>query len=452
MTDVDLLIRDVTIVDPDAGVRSGSVLVADGRIVDTVADASGIGAREVIEGRGRHLFPGVIDPHTHIGFAGDFAGDLVSETRSALRGGVTTMMSFHRHYASANPEPYDVDELATMIEDTAATDVGLHFGLLTRAQVRHLDDYIAQGVSSFKFYLAYRGADGRTVGMLNECDDAVMYEAFQTIGRHPHAVAGIHAENTDIVAASVAAAKAEGDDLAAWSRARPVVSEMEGVSRACFFARLTGTTLYLVHLGTPDVIDFTFAQRQDVKLAIETCPHYLTHTTDYEGGALAKINPPIRDQHAVDAVWDRVFDGTVDTIGTDHCAVHRASKEGSMWDAKAGFAGVATMLPVMLSEGYHARGLDLVTIARLTSTHAAELFNLPRKGHLRPGADADLVLVDLDQEWTIDSADLESNSDYSIYDGRTLRGAPVMTISRGEVVMTDGEVVAEAGRGRFLRR
>jgi len=449
---IDLLIRDIDVVDPALGVRRGSVLIDAGQIVEVAPEARGVRAREVIDGRGLHLFPGVIDPHTHLGFAGDLRGDLHTETRSAALGGVTTVLSFHRHYASADPEPYDIDELAQLIEDTAAVDVGLHLGMLTQAQVDHLPSYIDQGVSSFKFYLAYRGADAKTVGMVNEIDDAVLYEAFGHLGRRPHTVAGIHAENTELVARHLAAARERGDDLAAWSAARPVVSEMEGVSRVSFFAELTGAALYIVHVGSPEVLDYAHRQRQRVRVSIETCPHYLTHTVDHPIGTRAKINPPIRDTAAREGVWHRLRDGVVDTIGTDHCAVHSSTKEGSVWGASAGFAGMATLLPVLISEGHHRRGLSLPTIARLTSANAARLFNLPQKGSLRAGADADLVLVDLHREWTVDALHLESASDFSIYDGTTLTGLPVCTIARGEVVARDGEVTAAVGRGRFLHR
>lgn len=448
----DLLITNVDIVDPVDGVRRGDIVVDGGRIVEIALANSGISAAETIDGTGLHAFPGVIDPHTHIGFAGNFVGDLQSETRSAAKGGVTTLLSFHRHYASADPEPYDVDELATYIEDNAAIDVGLHFGMLTREQVRHLPDYIDAGVSSFKFYLAYRGADAKTVGMVNEIDDGAIYEAFQHIGRRPHAVAGIHAENTDIVADYMAKVRPEGDDLAAWSAARPVISEMEGVSRMAFFARLTGAALYIVHIGSPEVIDFAAEQRAHVKISLETCPHYLTHTTETEVGNLAKINPPIRDLAAQNGVWKRLFDGVIDTIGTDHCAVHSSTKSGSMWDASAGFSGMATLLPVLISEGHHRRGLSLEAIARLTSTNSARLFNMPTKGRLTAGSDADIALVNLEEEWVVDPAQLDSASDFSIYQGQTLTGRPVVTVARGDVVMVDGEVTATAGRGHFLRR
>ena len=453
----DTLIRDTTIVDPVRGTYLGSVGISDGRIAAVAASPTGLQARTSIDGSGLCLFPGLIDPHTHLGYANEFAQDVVTETRSAALGGVTTVLSFHRHYGGAEPQPYrDLDVLKGVITDNATVDVGLHLGILTEAQAGELDRYIAEGVSSFKFYMAYRGEDGRTVGMINECDDGILLDAFETLAKTPHAVAGVHCENTEIIKRSVARVKAEGaGDLDAWHRARPPVGEIESVRRVGFFARRTGANLYLVHIGSPEVVAAALGEqrRSGARVWIETCPHYLTHTIDSEVGTLAKINPPVRTQEAVDAMWDRILAGDIDTLGTDHCAVARASKAGDIWEASAGFAGMGTLLPVLLDEGYHRRGFSLDSIARISSFNPARIFNLyPRKGCIEIGADADLVLVDLGLQRTVDSADLESASDFSIYEGRTLTGWPVMTMVRGRVVAQDGEVVAEPGAGEFIAR
>jgi dihydropyrimidinase len=146
-------------------------------------------------------------------------------------------------------------------------------------------------------------------------------------------------------------------------------------------------------------------------------------------------------------------DGTVDTIGSDHAARRKEKKTGTIWTSAAGFPGTGAILPVLLSEGFHRRGLPLARIVELTSYNPARIFGLyPRKGHLEVGADADLVIVDLDRERVCDGSTFQSHADYSLYDGRTLKGWPVLTMLRGQVIAEDGRVVGKPGAGRYLSR
>jgi dihydropyrimidinase len=148
-----------------------------------------------------------------------------------------------------------------------------------------------------------------------------------------------------------------------------------------------------------------------------------------------------------------VADGTIAVVGSDHNSRRRERKEGSIWKASAGFPGVSTLLPIMLGEGHHRRGLALERIVEVLCSNPARVFGLyPRKGTIAVGSDADLTLVDLDREGVVDSSAYESHADYSTYDGWTLRGWPVATVVRGEVVMREGEILADAGHGVYLPR
>lgn len=452
----DLVLRNGTIVDPVDGVYAGDVAVAGERIGAIVAPGTPLPAAREIDVRGKHVMPGVIEPHTHIGFANDFAADVASETASAALGGITTVFSFHRHYKSAQPKPYDdLPELIDIINRGAHTDMAIHLGILIEGQANELEKYIEQGVSSFKFYMAYRGADGKTVGMINEIDDGVMFDAFTVLGRHPHAVACVHCENTEIIGRRVKQVKQSGQaDLAAWNAARPSFAEAEHVRRAGYFAELAGCNLYYVHIGAELGLDEAIHQRARYeKITIETCPHYLTLTEQSALGPLAKVNPPVRKQRDLERIWQGLLDKDILTIGTDHCAMSRAKKAGNIWEASAGFPGMATMLPVMLSEGYHKRGMSLQHIAQALSYNAARAFNLyPRKGAIRIGSDADLVVVDLDLEKVVDPAALGSSSDFSLQEGETLKGWPVKTLLRGKVIAENGVITAQPGTGRYVAR
>lgn len=452
----DLLLTGGTIVDPVNGAYRGDLGIQDGKIAAVLLPGSSAAAREIVSIEGRHVFPGGIDPHTHLGYANPFAQDVASETVSAALGGITTVLSFHRHYQNALPTPYDdYPELVSTVEERAHVDVGLHFGILTEAQADELDKYIDLGVSSFKFYMAYRGADGKTVGMVNEIDDGVMYDSFERLSHHDHAVACVHCENTDIIGRYARRAKEQGlDGLAAWNAARPAFAEAEHVRRAGYFAEQAGCSLYYVHIGAKEGLSEALLQKQRYgRVTVETCTHYLTFTEDSDIGNLGKVNPPLRRQDDLERIWEGVISGEISCVGTDHCAVCRAQKAGTIWQAAAGFPGMATIFPVMLTEGYHKRGMSLQRIAQVTSYNAAKVFNmLPHKGTFQIGADADLAVVDIERERVVDAGVLGSVSDFSLYEGKTLKGWPVMTFLRGELVARDGKLLGGQGAGRFVKR
>jgi dihydropyrimidinase len=170
-------------------------------------------------------------------------------------------------------------------------------------------------------------------------------------------------------------------------------------------------------------------------------------------GSLGKANPPFRSADDVDALWEGLADGSINVVGSDHVPRKRAGKEKGIWQASQGFPGIATILPVLLSEGYHKRRLSLERICDVITAGPARIFNLePSKGRIAVGADADLTLVDLDKERVVKWQELESYADYSLYDGWKLKGWPVRTIVRGVTVMENGEIVGPAGHGKYLWR
>jgi allantoinase len=217
--------------------------------------------------------------------------------------------------------------------------------------------------------------------------------------------------------------------------------------------------LHIVHVSIPEGIRHIARAREDgLHVTTETCPHYLFFDhQDFERiGPAAKCAPPIRSRENVEELWDCVLSGLVDTIGSDHSPCTWDEKEKGMdniWKAWGGISGIQLLLPVMLSEGVNKRGLSLTLLVRMLSSNPARLFGLfPQKGSIRVGADADLVVVDLEKEWTLSADQLFYKNKFSAYVGSTFKGQVVQTLVRGKTVYEDGQIKAEAGYGKLLRR
>jgi allantoinase len=213
-----------------------------------------------------------------------------------------------------------------------------------------------------------------------------------------------------------------------------------------------------VHVScAPGLAAVDAARNKGVAMTAETCPHYLAFTEDdFERiGPALKCAPPIRDAATQAALWAELLAGRVDFIGSDHSPCPAADKqkgEDDIWQAWGGVAGIQATLPVLLTEGVHARGLSFETIAHLTATAPAQTFGLyPRKGAIAVGADADFAIVDPAREWTLDAAELETRGGVSAYLGKTFKGKVVRTIVRGRTVFADGDITGECGWGQFVR-
>jgi len=334
-------------------------------------------------------------------------------------------------------------------------DFAFHCLLMNERHLAELPAYISElDVRSFKYFSNFKGDEGAYLGV-EGTDNGFFYALCRTLAEHPEAVLAVHPENIEVVWRLAAELKASGrDDLAAWTESRPDFVEAHDMFTAFLFAEQTGCRIYIPHLSAAAGLEiYADHVRRGGRSVIETCPHYLTHTKDSELGTLVKVNPPVRTDADREALWTAIGDGRVVVVGSDHNSRRRERKQGSIWSASAGFPGVTTLLPVLLSEGHHKRGIPLERLIAAVTSTPARIFGLhPKKGTLAVGADADFALVDLDREETVDGSAYDSHADYSIYDGQTLKGWPVATVVRGETVMKDGEVVAAAGHGRRIDR
>jgi dihydropyrimidinase len=456
----DLTIRGGDAILPGRGRTLCDIAVRDGRIAAILAPGENASAREEISARGLVIMPGAIDVHLHLGHGKDISrpresGDADRETAAAAKGGITCIVPYLM--ASAAFETL-FDDVVAVTEQGARVDFGYHFIISTEEQLAGVPRYVGEyGVPSFKIFMNNRGGEGARLG-LPDIDDGFLFRLCEAAAAHSGMVCP-HPETIEIawvLRDRVKKQDPEGrNGLATWNATRPPLVEADAVQRAAYIASQAGAPLYVVHTSSAEALEAALRQRRTgAQIYIETCPHYLTHDINWSGGDLGKINPPLRETSDRERLWRALLSGEIDTVGTDH--VHRdiSSKQGGIWAASPGCPGLETLLPVLLSEGYHQRGLPLERIAELVSTNPARLMGLGHaKGSIAPGLDADLALVDLDAIWTLERADVVSSAGYSIYEGQTFRGRVTDAFVRGRQVLREGALIdAARGTGRYVHR
>lgn len=433
------------------GVSAVDILIRGGRIAAVVDRSVEADAVETVDMTGKLVLPGVIDPHVHLGKdirVPRDPDDAERETASAAAGGVTTMLVY---LMSSDSYIGELADAKAAMDSNSHTDYGFHFVLGTPEHLEEFTDYMGLGVSSFKFFMNFRGDEGKYLGMPGN-DDSFMYDLLRKSAEHG-AMINPHPENIELVRMF---RDIDHDDqrppLEAWNAARPAFVEAEAAQRVAYLASVTGASVYCVHTSSREAAEAITRQRASYpNIFIETCTQYLTLDTSSPAGVYAKVNPPIRPREDVEFLWQAFADGAIDAIGSDHNARHRVNKEKDIWSASAGFPGSGGILPLTLSQGL-ARGLDLATIVDAVSTRAAKLFGMyPRKGAIAVGSDADLVVIDRDTPSTITAATQHSAAEYTPWEGTTLPLSVIHTIVGGRFALRDGELT-DARAGRYIPR
>lgn len=449
---VDMLIKNGKVVIPKVGVREMDIAITVGKIVGLLEPNLSVTANAVIDVGGKYVLPGVIEPHAHLEQCG---GDkyYLTETKSAAVGGVTTVLNYVNDVGTYE-EVFKKDKETA--EKQAYVDFSTHFCLTSQGQLSKLNKYINEyGVSSFKFFMNFRGEEGAHVGIPG-IDDGFMFDCFLSLGKYRNVPACVHAENIEIGWLLRDKLKAAGrTDLRAWEENKPDYAEAEAIRRAMYLGEITNCPIYIVHVSSKKGLEEIkeYRSNRNSRVYAEACTHHLELTSDSDIGVAGKTSPPLRYGEDVEALWQGVADGTIDTIGSDHVPRKKATKTGTIWEASGGYPGVATLLPLLLSEGVNKRGIKIERIAELTSYNVAQIFNLyPQKGTIEIGTDADLTIVDLDVEKEVRWKDLCSCSDYTMYEGWKLKGWPVCTLVRGKIAMENGEIKGEPGHGQFIPR
>jgi allantoinase len=402
-------------------------------------------ARDEIDARGLTLLPGIIDVHLHFNEPGrtEWEG-AATGSRAFAAGGGTLFFDMPLNSTPCTVTARDVDLKRRALEAASTTDFALWGGLIP-GSVASMEEMSAAGVVGFKAFMSNSG-----LPEFPRADDATLFEGMQEAARLGLPVA-VHAESEELT--SSLARRMTGRGVRDFLRSRPVIAELDAIQRALLFAGETGAPLHIVHISSGRGVALAAAaQARGVDVSIETCAHYLFFTEeDVERlGAVAKCAPPLRSGDERDRLWTELVDGHVDIVASDHSPSEPRLKEGDFVSAWGGIAGVQSTLAVLLDRGHHQRQLPLERIASLVAGTPARRFRIASKGQLDAGFDADIVLVDLDESFTLDATDLHQRHKTSPYVGHSFRGRVKRTIRRGDTIFFDGRVVGES-KGRFVR-
>ncbi|HET7034869.1 MAG TPA: amidohydrolase family protein [Thermomicrobiaceae bacterium] len=448
----------------DTVVRGGEIVVSsgsypadigirDGRIAAIAAPEAGLRAPEVIDAAGRFVLPGFIDPHFHFKCHSHHLDTLPVALESAALGGITTALAMLIPNVDTPLRPLElIEEFQAFGEREAVIDFGFHVHLPEiPGALEQIEAAVAAGHPSFKLFLAYK-----SIGRM--ASDAHLLATMEAI-----AAAGgtllVHAEDGELIDRRIAQQIARGRIAPRdFLFAHPAEAEYLAVEKALDLARLTGCPLVILHISTARAVErIQQAKAEGQAVWVETCPQYLELSDDLlrRFGPLAKVSPPLRAQADAEALWRDLIAGRIDFVGSDHSPHSAESKRGgygNIFDCWYGAPGVQTMLPVM-HDAAHKRGQPLSALARWHAEQPARAYGLyPRKGVIQVGSDADLVIWDAEKEVTIRAEDQHGQSGYTLYEGRGVRGWPVMTLVRGQVVLDDGRLRVERGSGSFIPR
>ena len=482
---LDLVVKNVRVVRP--GQRSGEALdvgIKDGKFARVAPGIGADQANEVLDGKNRLAFPGLVDAHMHVGIYRPMAEDAVSESRAAAQGGVTTSLNYFRsgQYYLNRGGPYRefMPELLKLAEGNYWVDYGFHVAPIESGHIDEMDRLLTDwGVPSFKIFMFYGGyglhgkSDSQNqflmIGPEERYDIAhfefIMRSARRMMEKHPehadHISVSLHCELAEILDAYTKIVEREGklDGLAAYSAARPPHSEGIAIWIASYLAYETNClNINLLHLSSKKAIDAALMMQNvfpHIQFRREVTVGHLLLDIDCDCGVLAKVNPPIRPREDVEALWQAVLDRKVDWIVSDHACCNSEQKYSAkfpknIWMAKSGFGGTEYLLSGVLSEG-SKRGMTYSHMAELLCWNPAQRYGLATKGDIAPGYDADLVLVDPQESFVVRAAESESKQGYTPFEGKELTGRVKTTILRGQAVYDGGNVVGPA-RGRYIRR
>ncbi len=464
---VDLVIHNAEVVTP-TGTVSGGVAVDNETIVQVDGDERLPSGTTEVDADGNVLLPGAIDPHTHMGLAGyqggfdeHFEYDFETETRGAVHAGVTTMLTFLFQSETYVPS---VDKYAEVGSEQSYVDYGFHAVIQSEEHVEEIPDLAEKGVTSFKlFFNMYKTA--APILNIEHADVGRLYDTLKQLQDVPNGLAMVHAENDGLSKRKRAEVEADGrTDVTAWADASPPISEAMQVEQVARLVQDTQAPAYIVHVSARESVDILDKyQSLGVPIYGEVLAGHLAHHTGQDIGVFTKVSPPVRGPSHHRRLWEGISAGNLQHVGTDHAPSSLAGdvnrddidRYGDIWEApRVGRPGMGYLLPILLSEGVNKNRLTLEQVAKLSATNTAKRFGLyPQKGAIVPGADADLVIADMDKSVTVDDDFYRTMEPrWSSLHGWELTGLPTHTFVRGELAAADGELTVDKGLGEYIPR
>ena len=441
-----------------ADVGVADVRIEGETIVEIGRDLPAAKGDQVVLAKGKYVFPGGVDVHTHfeLPFMGTVsADDFLTGTRAALCGGTTTVVDF---IIPAKGKPL-AEAVKAWQEKAkkAVADFGFHMALpeFNEAVAKEIPSIIRKGVTSFKCFMAYKGA--------LQIDDGQLIGVFDAVGKNGGLVM-VHAENGDMIDVLTKQFTAEGKLTPEYHwRSHPALAEEEAVHRIIELSRFADQPIYIVHLSSADGLEkVKEAVAKGYKVFAETCPQYLLLPADlylkpnFEGAKWV-MSPPLRPADHLEKMWEGLGRGYIQTVATDHCSFNFKGQKDMGRDTFAkipnGIPSIGDRFNLLYTYGVGQGRLSLTRFVDVACTAPAKLFGMyPKKGSIVAGGDADLVIFDPEAKGAVSAKTSMHNVDYSAYEGMKLKGLPVSVLLRGKFAVRDGKYVGEQGAGQFIAR
>ena len=450
----DLLIKNGKVVledrvdDVEIAVRGGKIAAIGINLGDS---------QKTIDAEGMYVLPGVIDCHIHFCDPGraDWEG-FETGTKALAAGGTTCYMDMPLNNLPATTDGHALKLKLEAAKDTNYVDYTFYGGVapynLDKGQLKELDE---GGVVGYKAFLSTCGFD--VPGDFKNVNDYELYEGMTQLAALGQTIL-VHCENATICDNLGEKAIAKGKtDMYSYLDSRPVFSEVEAVKRALYLAKVTGCKVHFVHLSSAEVVQEALkARHEGMDVSIETCPHYLLLDRDQckEIGPTAKCSPPIRSKEESERLWEELFDGNIDVIGSDHspCPPYMKDTGGDIFKAWGGLSACQNVLDMMFDAAVQKRGMCPTQLMKILATNAAKTFGIPNKGKIAPGMDADLVLLKPNAPYRLEAEGLYYKHKHSAYVGKEIGCQIMQTLVRGNLVYDRTSGIVGRPIGQYVRK